>query len=265
MIRGDHTANQSQPIGRYAWIDSNKIHHINTGITTVGWLSCTGTISTDASIGALGTFIIRNTISDATNTNAWPWDIKKGSDAENDAISLKGGDGAVVRANNISNVFNGVCASNWGDCFWGGFPLESAGMNRHAVIDSNIFSSIGDDVIEPEGAIINFLIYGNKSNNSHTGISIAPIWEGPVWIIRNVIVDYEEGALKFWDGLSVDRGWIIVYHNTFVSRKSNTIAMLIYPASEYNVKAKMRNNIFMGTDMDIDQGDENWANNNVTL
>lgn len=264
-IRGDHTASEIQPMARYAWIDSNNIHHINTGITTIGWLVCSSPVSTDASIGAPYAVIIRNNINDAVNTNSWPWDIKKGSDAENNAISLRGGDAAIVRGNNISDVFNGISASNWGDCFWGGFPLESAGMNRHAVIDSNVFSSIGDDVIEPEGAIINFLIYGNKSMNSHTGISMAPIGEGPVWVIHNVIIDYEEGALKFWDGLSVNRGWILIFNNTFVTRKANKTAMLIYPSSAYNVKVKMRNNIFMGTDMEIDQGDENWANNNVNL
>ena len=265
MIRGDHTATPSQPMGRYAWIDSNSIHYINTGITTVEWLNCTDTVSIDASIGAHGAVIIRNSISDAENTYAWQWDIKKISDAENNAISLRGGDGAIVRENNISNIFNGVCASNCGDCFWGGFPHESAGMNRHAIIDSNMFNSIGDDVIEPEGAIINFLIYGNKSIDSHTRISMAPIGEGPVWVIRNVVSDYEEGALKFWDGLSVNRGWIIIYHNTFVTRKANKTAMLIYPASEYKVTVKMRNNIFIGTDLDVNQGDTNWANTNVSL
>ena len=65
MIRGDHTATPSQPMGRYAWIDSNSIHYINTGITTVEWLNCTDTVSIDASIGAHGAVIIRNSISDA--------------------------------------------------------------------------------------------------------------------------------------------------------------------------------------------------------
>jgi len=47
---------------------------------------------------------------------------------------------------------------------------------------------------------------------------VAPIGEGPVWVLRNEVVDYVEGCMKYWDGLDIDRGWIFVYHNTFVTR-----------------------------------------------
>ena len=264
-LRGDHTATPVQPAGRNAWIDSNTLHHTNGAISTIGWLDCTGTVSTDASIGAPGAVIIRNTMYDSVNTTAWPWDIKKGSDVEVDGISIKAGDGVIVRGNTIHDTFNGISASNWGDCFWGNFPIEGAGMNRHAVIEMNTLADIGDDVVEPEGAIINFLIYANKSIRTHTGISMAPIGEGPVWVIRNEVVDYLEGCLKFWDGMNVNRGWMLIYHNTMVSRLTDAAAMLVYPASDYTVKVKFRNNIFMGTGMAVDQGDTNWGNPNVTL
>lgn len=261
-VRGDHEAAPSQPSGRYAWIDGNTLDHVNnTGILTVGWLSCGSPLSTDASIGAPGAVIVRNSISDASNVTTWPWDIKKGSDAENGAINLEGGDGAVAADNTIHDIFNGIAASNWGDCFWGGFPLESAGMNRAAVVEKNTMTDIGDDMLEPEGAIVNFVMQENRGLRLHTGISMAPIGEGPVWVLRNEVVDYAEGGMKFWDGMDVDRGWIIVYHNTFVTRLSGSDAVLIYPASSYDVKVVMRNNIFQGTQMAMDAGDSNWGFN----
>lgn len=265
-VRGDHEATALQPASRFVWIDGNTLDHIaSAAISVVGWTNCGNTVSTDASIGAPGAMIIRNTVSDATNVTNWPWDLKKGTDSENDAISLKAGDGSIVRENIVHDIFNGIGASNWGDCFWGGFPLESAGMNRNAVVEKNTITDIGDDVVEPEGAIINFVIQENKGLRVHTGISLAPIGEGPVWVVRNEVVDFVEGCLKVWDGMNVNRGWMLIYHNTFVSRLANSTALLIYPSSDYNVKVKIRNNIFQGTDRLVDMQDPDWANANVSL
>lgn len=261
-VRGSHTATDQQPAGRNAWIDSNHLDHINSnGILTTGWTSCSGTVDTDASIGAPGAVLIGNTIQDAANTTAWPWDIKKGTDAENSAFNLNGGDGAIVRENTMHDIFNGVGASNWGDCFWDNFPLESAGMNRNAVIELNTMTDIGDDITEPEGAIINFVMQENKGLRVHTGISMAPIGEGPVWVVRNEVIDYVESCLKFWDGLSVDRGRILIYHNTFSTSLPGGTALLVYPSSDFDVKVKMRNNIFVGAGMPVDAGDPNWGTN----
>lgn len=64
-------------------------------------------------------------------------------------------------------------------------------------IYGNIFKNCYDDAIESDGFNMNVRIWGNYLSNCYTGISIAPVIKGPVYIFRNVL-----GILEQYQGSS---------------------------------------------------------------
>lgn len=132
----------------------------------------------------------------------WPWKAVKAHDTEGSAISLSGAGGNVVRHNTIRGWFNGVDASTWGD-------LENETLNRDLDIHDNVFTQIGDDPLEPEGACMNVRFWHNRSFDTLQGISLAPITVGPTYVVRDRYVNYKGGAVK----VSVSsRGVVYLYH-----------------------------------------------------
>jgi hypothetical protein len=172
----------------------------------------------------------------------WPWSYNKKHDTETVAVCISGGGGNVVRDNNIHDVFNGVNPGSWG-------YLSDETYNFNLDVYNNFINGIGDDCIEPEGANINTRIWNNTCKDVHMGVSLAPITVGPVYIIRNKILNYsyadDTGAsLKYANGGTYGGfGRIYVYHNTAYTTRNavNTlgtigdIGNMIY-----------RNNIFYG-------------------
>jgi hypothetical protein len=121
---------------------------------------------------------------------------------EGSAISFQGGGGNVARFNRVHGLFNGIGASTWGD-------LENEALNRDLDIHDNVFTEIGDDPLEPEGACMNVRFWNNQTRDTLQGISLAPITVGPVYVVRDRYVNYKESAVK----AGVDsRGVVYLYH-----------------------------------------------------
>lgn len=171
----------------------------------------------------------------------WPWSSNKAHDTEITAVALSAGGGSVVRNNNIHHVFNGVSPGTWG-------RLADETYNFNLDIYGNQMQEIGDDCVEPEGANINTRIWNNTCKDIHMGISLAPITVGPVYVIRNKILNYSKfdklgASLKYANGGTYGGfGRIYVYHNTaYTTNNVNTlttigdIGNMVY-----------RNNIFYG-------------------
>ncbi len=186
--------------------------------------------------------IEKNEFYDDPHFLAWPWSYNKKHDTETVAVCISGGGGNVVRDNAIHDVFNGVNPGSWG-------YLSDETYNFNLDVHNNIISNIGDDCIEPEGANINTRIWNNTCKDVHMGVSLAPITVGPLYVIRNKILNYsyadDTGAsLKYANGGTYGGfGRIYVYHNTAYTTRNavNTlgtigdIGNMIY-----------RNNIFYG-------------------
>ena len=114
------------------------------------------------------------------------------------AIDFRGNNN-VASHNYITNFADGV--STDGPAYESSYSLD---------IHNNDIMNTVDDVIEVDGTISNSRIYNNRGFNSRAGVSVAPIYGGPVYIIRNEIFNIENSAFKMNRGPS----GIIVAHNT---------------------------------------------------
>ena len=184
----------------------------------------------------------------------WPWKAVKGSSMEGTAVIIRGHIGAIVRENHIHNFFNGIYTGSSG-------ALENSALAFEADIYNNRIHHISDDAFEPEGACINQRFRNNVIDTALVGISLAPITQGPVWVLRTSINNYTGRAVK-WDRNS--DGIVLLYHNTsWTSAKDVNAVELISPA--YNTV--MRNNIFGSTGYSVNavptgSTGNDWNNNN---
>lgn len=163
--------------------------------------------------------------------NEWPWNAVKGSSMEGTAVVVRGHIGAIVRGNEIHHFFNGIYTGS-------SAALENSGIAFDADIYSNHIHHIGDDALEPEGTCINHRFRNNTIDTSFVGISLAPVTQGPTWVLRSTFTNYTGRGLK-WDRNS--DGIVLIYHNTSWTNASSANAMdLISPVHN----AILRNNIF---------------------
>jgi hypothetical protein len=204
-------------------IRKNRIHNLQLGIYT-NW--------TGGDERGNDTRIEYNEIYDPT-VAAWPWNAVKGSSMENTAIVVRGRSGAIVRGNELHHFFNGIYTGSSG-------ALENSALAFDVDIYNNRIHDIADDAYEPEGACINQRFRNNVVSTSYVGVSVAPVTQGPVWVLRSSFANYSGRGIK-WDRDS--DGIVLVYHNTFWTSIQNVTAMeMISPAHN----AVLRNNIFQG-------------------
>ncbi len=206
-------------------VRDNTIHNMQLGVYT-NW---NGTEQQGND-----TRIENNEIFDPT-AGVWPWNAVKGTTMEGTAIVVRGHIGAIVRGNDLHDYFNGI---------YTGSSASSAIENYAVALDVDVYDNhihqIGDDALEPEGACVNHRFRDNLIDSTLVGVSLAPVTQGPVWVLRNQITQFTGTSFK-WD-LSSD-GVALIYHNTSWTNAANLNAMsMIRPV--HNVT--MRNNIFQG-------------------
>ena len=202
-------------------IRKNKIHNMQLGIF-VNW--------TGGESQGNDTRIEYNEIYDPP-VNEWPWRAVKGSSMEGTGIIVRGHIGAIVRGNEVHNYFNGIYTGSSG-------ALENPAVAFDADIYNNYIHHISDDGLEPEGACINQRFRNNTVDTMLVGISLAPITQGPTWVLRSSFTNYSGSTIK-WDRNS--DGVVLIYHNTGWTNANNPNAMgLISPVHN----AVLRNNIF---------------------
>jgi hypothetical protein len=166
--------------------------------------------------------------------NEFPWNATKASTMEGTALIVRGHIGAIVRGNDIHNFFNGIYTGSSG-------ALQNPGVAFDADIYNNYIHDISDDALEPEGAAVNHRFRNNIIEASFVGVSLAPVTQGPTWVLRNVVSNYTSRSLKW--ALNSD-GSVFIYHNTSWTNASSVNAMdLITPVRN----SVMRNNIFQST------------------
>ena len=204
-------------------IRKNKIHNMQLGIF-IDW--------NGSENQGNDTRIEYNEIYDPP-VNEWPWSAVKGSSMEGTAIVVRGHIGAIVRGNELHNFFNGIYTGSSG-------ALENSALAFDADIYNNHIHHISDDALEPEGACINQRFRNNTIDTTLVGISLAPITQGPTWVLRSVFTNFTGTSIK-WD-LNSD-GVVLIYHNTSWTNAKDLNAMsMISPVRN----VVMRNNIFRG-------------------
>ncbi len=179
----------------------------------------------------------------------WPWDaVKAGSQLESGGVVVydpMSGRGNVIRRNQFHDFFDGFQSCPGSDN--GSFTNE---MDIH---DNEVYR-VGDDGLSADGVCSNVRIWNNSFHDVLVGISLAPILEGPVYAVRNLV--YKTGAgdnnytgypFKFNVGSQPTSGMMYLFHNT---------SDAFYPGQHgFDIKSPgtwqgivSRNNIWIGTD-----------------
>lgn len=173
------------------------------------------------------------------------------SEIETGFVAINGpydGRGVVIRRNVVRGLFDG----------FGLAPVPYTGK-RTAELDfyHNKIYHVADDFMEIDGYARNYRIFRNDMRQSLSGISLAQALDGPVWIVRNLILDC--GIAKATEiegfqgypfktngghGTEVGSGIIFFYHNTASTRDPASHAVLVKNATWK--KLILRNNIWIG-------------------
>jgi len=144
----------------------------------------------------------------------WPWDaVKSGSELETGGVRFYDpitGRGNVIRGNEFHDYFDG-----FGVC-----PSSNAGVTNETDVYENLVYNAGDDGMETDGQCSNVRIWDNTFHDVLMGISLAPVYTGPVYAVRNLVYrtgvgvnDYRGAPFKFNSGYSTS-GAMYLFHNT---------------------------------------------------
>ena len=173
----------------------------------------------------------------------WPWDAVKAED-NLEAMGLVHtfspfvGRGLVVRRNKVHDTFDGMCVSPYTKGPWNG-----AGVSNEVDVYDNLIYRACDDGIETDGQTCNTRIWGNTFHDMLAGISICPVYTGPVYCLRNIGYGgaVGGGSGRLFKIGRLDSGAMYLFHNSSTNNKGFYISdgtwELLYA----------RNNVWHGT------------------
>ena len=161
---------------------------------------------------------------------AWPlvYSDDGGVHADDQGVRVHG-DGHVVCHNDISG--------------FGDPMINGAEGGRAYDFHGNDIHEIYADGTELDRGAGNVRLFGNRFTNVYTAISIQPANGGPIYVLRNEVVNVadEQLKLKSYGGVDMPSG-LLAYHNTFVSpRKALNLQT---PITQHNFR--IMNNLFVG-------------------
>jgi parallel beta-helix repeat protein len=177
----------------------------------------------------------------------WPWgDIKELGGLEDGGVVFYGptdGRGNVIRRNTFHDDFDG----------FGACPGTTTAENSNETdVYENVIYNMGDDGMETDGRCSNVRIWSNTFHDVLMGISLAPVYDGPVYAIRNLIYrtgvgnnSYTGSPFKFNSGYDKS-GPMYLFHNAAdASLPGNNGLYVKAPGSWALIYA--RNNVWAGT------------------
>jgi hypothetical protein len=145
---------------------------------------------------------------------------------ENRGIEISGG-GNVVCYNRVRGFKDGIDM----------YPsLRCVASDIH----NNEVSECLDDGCEMDGSERNSRCYLNRFTNCFQGISVQPVYGGPIYIFRNALYNLEVETFKMHNSPS----GALFFHNTSVKKG----VPLILATSEKVRNCVYRNNLFIGTE-----------------
>jgi hypothetical protein len=198
----------------------------------------------------------RNVIQDNLFYDAifsWPWDAFYAGEVPYGGGGIRfyspsDGRGTVIRDNTFHDFFDG----------FGACPEQTIAITNETDVYNNLVYNSGDDGMETDGRCSNVRIWGNTFHDVLMGISLAPVYDGPVYAIRNLIYrtgagnnNYSGSAFKFNSGYD-QSGPIYLFHNTGDASLTDPLSSgldIKSPGSWTMITA--RNNIWSGTDYAI--------------
>ena len=169
---------------------------------------------------ATGLFVADNTI-----TGPCTWPRSKG--IENARGVQVTGTGQVVCYNRISGFADGIDTFPSGQC---------SAIDFH----NNDISTMTDDGIEMDYSRRNTRCFLNRLTDTFTGVSVQPVFGGPVYIVRNAMFNLVYTPFKMHNSPS----GALMLHNTAVKAGSPLSIMAHEPVRN----CLFRNNLFVGTE-----------------
>lgn len=176
----------------------------------------------------------------------WPWDaVKSGSELETGGVVFYDpveGRGNIIRRNTFHDYFDGfnVC------------PSSTAGLTNETDVYENLVYRAGDDGMETDGQCSNVRIWDNRFHDVLMGISLAPVYTGPVYVIGNLIYrtgvgnnSYSGSPFKFNSGYS-QSGPMYLFHNTCDAVLAGNNGLYIKAPGSWS-PIFSRNNVWVGT------------------
>jgi hypothetical protein len=163
---------------------------------------------------------------------AWPliYTDDMAAHADDQGIRVDGS-GHVVCHNDITGF--GDPMINFTD---GGRAYDFYGNDIHEIYAD------GTELDRAEG---NVRLWGNRWTNVFTAISIQPAYGGPVYVLRNEVLNVADEQIKLKSvGGTIEPSGVLVYHNTFVSPER--ALNLQTPITQHNFV--IANNLFVGPD-----------------
>jgi len=186
----------------------------------------------------------------------WPWEgikyyaggLEDGGIVFYDPVT---GRGNVIRRNTFHDDFDG-----FGVC-----PSDEAAVTNETDVYDNLIYNMGDDGVETDGQCSNVRLWGNTFHDVLMGISLAPVYDGPVYAIRNLIYrtgvgnnDHSGSPFKFnsGDGRS---GPMYLFHNTADAVLPGNNGLDIKAPGTWEI-IYARNNVWSGTDYALNNYNE---------
>lgn len=148
-------------------------------------------------------------------------------------LGIPGERGVDLRGNN--NVVSYNTIQHFGDgVSTDGPPYE---VSYSLDIHNNDIQNIVDDLIEVDGVISNARVYANQCFNGRAGVSLAPVYGGPAYVMRNILFNLEISAMKMNRGPS----GIVAVHNTAVAYEN------VFESPDGWQNTYFRNNVFLAS------------------
>jgi|GEM_PF-1068003 len=207
-------------------------------------------ITNDLGIGLKGN-TNRNVAEDnefSDTISGWTWeDVKAEGNLETGGLrfySPDAGRGNVIRRNEFHGFFDGL-----GIC-----PEESSAVTNETDFYENQTYDNGDDGVETDGRCANVRLWKNVIHDTLSGISLAPVIDGPIYCLRNRMyllgaghseAGYSGLSFKFNSG-DGSSGSIYLFHNTVDAQRASNNGLSIQSPSNW-VLLMTRNNIWAGT------------------
>jgi hypothetical protein len=180
----------------------------------------------------------------------WPWDAFYAGQVPYGGGGIRlydpmDGRGTIIRRNTFHDLFDG----------FGACPESTSAVTNETDVYENLVYNAGDDGMETDGRCSNVRIWGNTFHDVLMGISLAPVYDGPVYAIRNLVYrtgagnnDYTGSPFKFNSGYDPS-GSMYLFHNTSDAALTDPRSNGLYiksPGAWDMIYA--RNNIWAGTD-----------------
>ncbi|THB78690.1 MAG: hypothetical protein D3926_12405 [Desulfobacteraceae bacterium] len=181
----------------------------------------------------------------------WPWsEIKSMGGYEDGGIrfySPVDGRGNIIRRNTFHDDFDGFGVS----------PGSTSLVTNETDVYENTVYNMGDDGVEVDGTASNVRLWKNTFYDILMGISVAPVYKGPVYAFSNLIYrtgvgnhSYTGSPFKFNSGYDKS-GAIYLFHNTCDAVYSSNNGLYIKAPGSWD-KVYSRNNIYVGTDYAVE-------------